>query len=482
MGQTLSHGVYLPNEGERNCYAGLASNWQILNTAVGAIAEKAPLVHTHTVSQITDFPVYGTTAGTICEGNDSRLSDARTPVAHTHGKADITNLFNSANTWTNQNAYTVTGDVPIKITNNKDATNPSATEIKHIRFVDVNAKIIGGVGHSLESGGTSKMYLYSRSFSSDGSSNSNHGLLIVNNKQTGVHEVQAESDFIPSANNSYNLGSSSYQWNNLYAKNYYYNGVAWGLDKANAWSEHNRFNKNSALSDITSYTDTSLAFTGNSNTIFFNTRGSTNYPSYGTFLFAGYSTSTAPNRLGQLKLLRSTDKKGETNDGYKPDSSFNLWRVAPQYLVMDIMEAVRVTNDGTENSLKPITDNATDLGTSTNRFKSLNGINPGALSLPNVRAASADPISTVGWNLSGSRNKYTPTEDGWFYIRVAGTGSCAINIHNGDTDNSYPTWFNTSTGGYATLVVPCEKGISLYIYISATSIEYCSFHPCLGNV
>ena len=47
MGQTLSHGVYLPNEGERNCYAGLASNWQILNTAVGAIAEKAPLVHTH---------------------------------------------------------------------------------------------------------------------------------------------------------------------------------------------------------------------------------------------------------------------------------------------------------------------------------------------------------------------------------------------------------------------------------------------------
>ena len=120
MGQILSHGVYLPNEGERNCYAGLASNWQILNTAVGAIAEKAPLVHTHTVSQITDFPAYGTTAGTICEGNDSRLSDARTPVAHTHGKADITDLLNS--------------------------------------------------------------------------------------------------DFIPSANNSYDLGSSSYQWNNLYAK------------------------------------------------------------------------------------------------------------------------------------------------------------------------------------------------------------------------------------------------------------------------
>ena len=113
MGQTLTHGVYLPDEGERNCYNGLAANWSILDGAVGTIAEhttalsgKAPLVHTHTKSDITDFPVYGTTAGTICEGNDSRLSDARTPVAHTHTKSDITDLFNSVNVWTGTQTYT----------------------------------------------------------------------------------------------------------------------------------------------------------------------------------------------------------------------------------------------------------------------------------------------------------------------------------------------------------------------------------------
>ena len=89
MGQTLTHGVYLPDEGERNCYSGLAANWQILDSSVGTIAEhtsalsgKAPLVHTHTKADITDFPAYGNAAGTICEGNDSRLSDARTPVAY----------------------------------------------------------------------------------------------------------------------------------------------------------------------------------------------------------------------------------------------------------------------------------------------------------------------------------------------------------------------------------------------------------------
>ena len=35
---------------------------------------------------------FGSTAGTVCQGNDSRLSDARTPVGHTHAFADVTGL------------------------------------------------------------------------------------------------------------------------------------------------------------------------------------------------------------------------------------------------------------------------------------------------------------------------------------------------------------------------------------------------------
>jgi hypothetical protein len=39
---------------------------------------------------------FGSASGTVCEGDDARLSDARTPLAHTHVKADITD-FNEAN-------------------------------------------------------------------------------------------------------------------------------------------------------------------------------------------------------------------------------------------------------------------------------------------------------------------------------------------------------------------------------------------------
>lgn len=38
---------------------------------------------------------FGSASGTICQGNDSRLSDARTPTAHTHAQSEVTNLVSA---------------------------------------------------------------------------------------------------------------------------------------------------------------------------------------------------------------------------------------------------------------------------------------------------------------------------------------------------------------------------------------------------
>ena len=40
---------------------------------------------------------FGTTSGTVCQGNDSRLSDERTPTAHTHSIANVTGLQTALN-------------------------------------------------------------------------------------------------------------------------------------------------------------------------------------------------------------------------------------------------------------------------------------------------------------------------------------------------------------------------------------------------
>lgn len=36
MGQTLTNGIFLPNEGERNCYTGLAGNWRAIDGYIGS--------------------------------------------------------------------------------------------------------------------------------------------------------------------------------------------------------------------------------------------------------------------------------------------------------------------------------------------------------------------------------------------------------------------------------------------------------------
>jgi hypothetical protein len=450
MGQTLTHGVYLPDEGERNCYNGLAANWSILDGAVGTIAE-----HTTALA-------------------------GKAPAVHTHTKSDITDLFNSANTWTETNTY----------------------------FKQV------------------------------------------------------------------------------------------------------------AIGNVTSYTDCALGFTGLYNTLFFNTRGSSNITSYGTYVYYGYSNASS-DRGGVIRMVRTTDKRGDTNDGYIPDLSFNLYKISPAKLFIDFMEAVKVTNDGAENSLKPITNNTTDLGTSdnkwksvyaqsyyyngvawgldkanewtgvntfvgginlikyknnfidltattgdinyvtqqaidknntkfgecywaykasddssivsiwsttkdnvrggilinhhgsdsrtdivpasynysanlgttTNRFKTLNGINPGALCFPDTATtdASGDIIPPSGEssiNLSGSANTFTPSKNGWLTLAInCASGNCIIvrqSTSNRDTLNYMQGYVPGQTNIYLTL--PVLAGVTYYIFLYATSFVMARFALCQGNV
>ena len=69
---------------------------------------RTPLSHTHTKSEITDFPNLGTASAynvpvsgnagqtEVVKGDDTRLSDARTPVSHTHTLSEITDSGTAA--------------------------------------------------------------------------------------------------------------------------------------------------------------------------------------------------------------------------------------------------------------------------------------------------------------------------------------------------------------------------------------------------
>ena len=101
LGMVPTH--YFDAQGnKRNIAEDVAAIYQAING-------KAASSHTHTKSDITDFPTLGTAAAKnvpssgnasssqVVMGNDSRLSDNRNPTSHTHGTSDITGLDSTLN-------------------------------------------------------------------------------------------------------------------------------------------------------------------------------------------------------------------------------------------------------------------------------------------------------------------------------------------------------------------------------------------------
>lgn len=87
---------------------------------VGSTSGKPLITGTDGAIQAGNF---GTTGGSFCEGNDSRLSDSRTPTSHTHGNLQNDGSVGSNNN-TNKNVVT---DNTGKITTEDKPTIPSAS-------------------------------------------------------------------------------------------------------------------------------------------------------------------------------------------------------------------------------------------------------------------------------------------------------------------------------------------------------------------
>lgn len=506
MGQTLTHGIYLPDEGERNCYNGLAGNWSILDGAVGTIAEhtsalagKAPLVHTHTKSDITDFPVlanvatsgsyndlsnipasftpashthgnltndgkvgttankplitgtdgvvqagsFGNQANTFCEGNDSRLSDARTPVAHTHTKSDVTDLFNSANTWTGSNTISSATN---SIVSFKLGTSSSYSEL---RFYDNNNSYYAGLRYQ-----TSNIILGLKHSSAsswlNGSSvniNSDGSVRIKSYDGTDAQITYFTNAAVyPSVSSITDLGTSTNQWNNLYAKNYYYNGVAWGLDKENEWSANQKI---------------------------------TNNPSYLYFKNTSMTMGTAPASNKYSGVIFQDSNNAELgNVTYKKHKNSN------NVLVFNVKNT-----DGTNNyecsaslSLTPSGSASfypegvdCNLGQATTPWKTLNGVNPGALSLPD----SYINLDTTNWNLTGALINYTPTTDGWLFINIRPDNNYAyVAIEAPHMRNNS----ENTTGKNAMACIAVRANIQVSITLVGASIAQARLVKCAGNV
>lgn len=237
--------------------------------------------------------------------------------------------------------------------------------------------------------------------------------------------------FRPRRDNTIDLGSSSYQFKNLYANNYYYKGTAWGLDKANTWSNANIFTRNVDDSFLLFKSTNINALVPTDPNYHF---ADINFCDVNSKIISKVRSSGTGTKIITEITARSWSADGTTNEEVKLD------------LVSDIQHSDK--RAAINSNFMPSANNSYDLGTSTNKWKTLNGIDPGALSLPNLTSNGYINLSD---NISANTEySYTPPADGWLALYVLTTGfhvENAVGIFNGSgSGNAYRLACSATSG------------------------------------
>lgn len=282
----------------------------------------------------------------------------------------------------------------------------------------------------------------------------------------------------PETNGTYNLGSTSYQWASVYAQTYYYNGIQWGLDKANVWSQSQTIK---AAPPVLYLQSTSIqrgvAPASDSNIIL-----------YGRDL----------NNTELCRLLYRASSTGErrlwlgVNDNYLngalDPAGNSTWNSLDLYLRADGKAETTC-----QANFMPASNNAYNLGTSSNKWKTLNGVNPGALSIPNLSANSRVDISASIVADSYGNIKFTPQIYGWVYIDfnvtsatiTSGTVMYAQAKNNNLANTGFAINFmRPANSNHIFVWMPVweNKQIIIEVNFSGFSVGKAYIYPCLGNV
>ena len=132
------------------------------------------------------------------------------------------------------------------------------------------------------------------------------------------------------------------------------------------------------------------------------------------------------------------------------------------------------------HDVSPNQDNTYDLGSNSLRWATFNGINPGALSLPDLN----NGLDISGYINVNTISEYTTLSNG--YISICGTASSTNTICVKDKNFDYAVTGRALTiSSVATtyVLIPVLSNHTYEIICSAvTSIVYAKFYPCQGNV
>ena len=311
---------------------------------------------------------------------------------------------------------------------------------------DKNLSILGYDRFAFYSTGVQAYEVNLRNKATNGSFDSN-GSLIQSGYQLALHsngnsELKIYAHTLPNGNNTWNLGDSTHKWNNLYA-------TTTNTDTIQSVSGNLLMHSAGTDKVVAIYNGTRAADGG------------------GIWLYGKDSDSGA---LVKLQIYNTTTSKYEG-------------------IVLDSV------------NFYPDKNNLINLGTSDYKWKALNGINPGALSLPS-ESPSQTNLDPTNWNTTGTAvNRFTPPTDGWLGVQVQSadttnlTGQYVFAGRSTGGDTFWPSaQLSNLVGDFESgkligcVMIPVIAGKEYHVRIKmGKTLEqgskiYASFYPCQGNV
>lgn len=518
MGQTLEHGIFLPDEGERNCYAGLAANWRALDAHLG----NTDIHVTYADKQAWNGHVADTDKHVTASDKTTWNGHVADTVKHVtasdkqtwNGKQDALSQtqLDAVNSGIDsskvQQIATNTSDISSLQSgkaNDSDVVHKSGNEtIAGVKtfsnniqcFGDSDAKSIifktplatyestNTVGDStriqfLDKNNNPISYIRQRKLTNGNTDIS----LNISNTDSNNQPIEATLNFVldssndprlsPGIDNTISLGRPTFRYKSVYATNYYYGS------------------NNVEFSTKFVTTDTTQTITGqkifSTTTYIYNIDSTANTP--GLFLRNSKVTKGGSDTGNQSIFF--TDKDNKTlskvliNNSSNGTTSLNLIVGTLDDNNADVSAEVYlyVAKNGTK-VLQASADNDIYLGRTTNRWKDtntclINGLEPSALGMPDF--ANGIDISSYITHLDKVVNNYTPPSNGWLSIRVKKTSLAHTSLmmyQTGGLLNSCETTEFSISG--ANLPVIANQNVE--IYIIADNLASAKFYPCLGNV
>lgn len=462
MGTTLSNGVYLPDEGERNCYAGLKVNWEILNQKVADISALqlaiAGALHREIVASLPTTDINPNTIYMILSGT-SATENVYNEYMYVNNAWEL--IGTSATDLTN---YYTKGDVDgllLLKANASDLTSHTGDTTIHVTASDKTKWTNSANTHVL------RLALSALTPSTSDNSFSNlddSTALKVGDKVMDTAGVLFEVTAIDTQNSTFTIGTALIDL--AQDSDVVHKSGDETVDGLKTFLKYITSNGSSTGDEYSSNARTNLWLMGNRDT-----------EKVSGILFDSYRQNTAQG-TGVHILGVGIKENSVRYEGcrfswfYDNDNSGYVFSLRP-------------TIQGTNQPIKY------ELGNSSSKWSTINGLNPGALSLPDL--SNGIDISGYITNFgAGTVNEYTPVADGWISIASSGDAPIFIRVYNdyGFEQIAYSERNEVGgiTGGtytrYGAIMIPCIKNIKIYIIISPSTSVLVSakFFPCQGNV